>query len=167
MAENKKIIVYDYLFNCFGGKRHNGKVVLGASVELAIHVYKNGQEIKFQEKEPDAVQGRYLCEAYEVSFDREKLFVVQKNIKIDNLFRIVYGWDRIEAEVVGYTLDYLTKPDEEIEKLLPEEFKGMPYSTPEEVSEQVFKTFLKDNLDDFDISDNIKAQVPSVRYILT
>mgnify|MGYP001698821037 FL=1 len=34
-----------------------------------------------------------------------------------------------------------------------------------EVSKEEFETFLKTHIDDFNISDNINAQVPSVKFI--
>lgn len=63
------------------------------------------------------------------------------------------------------TLDLLDNPPEELLKDLPEEFKNMPCSTPMEVSESEFKDFLSNDINEFDISDNKKAQVPSVSYI--
>lgn len=165
MKETKSI-VYDYLFNYFGGDSYKGKIVLSASVHIAIRVYKNGEEIKFLE-EPQ-YKNKYLCDIYDVSFDREKLFVIHKNIPIDNAFRLAFGWNKIEAEVVGYDLGCVCPMPEEMRKImkeLPKELREMPCTEPVEISEEEFQQFLRERLDDFDISDNRIAQVPSVSYI--
>ena len=98
-----KTLAYDYLFNYFGKKTFKGKIILGASIQLGIRVYKNKQEVKFSE-EPK-YQNNYLSDVYEVSFEREKMFRIEKNLGVENLLRIVFGWDNIQSEVVGYTLD--------------------------------------------------------------
>lgn len=160
-----KTIVYDYLFNYFGKDTFKGKIITGACVQLAISAYKDGKEVKFT-KEPSC-ENIYLCDVYQVSFDREKIFFVEKYLKTENIFRIAFGWDKIEAEVVGYTLDSLdeTSWPAEIMKDVPEEFKNLPCSSPNEVSEMDFRKFLSTHIDDYDISDNINAQVPSVSFI--
>ena len=159
-----KTIAYDYLFNYFGGDKFKEKIITGACVQLAIWAYKEGKEVKFME-EPKPIKERYYCDIYKVSFDREKLFVMEKDLRMDNLFRIVYGWDRIEAEVVGYTLDYLDELPEEARRILPDELKDFPCSSLMEVTEDEFRDFVGRHLDDFDISDNINAQVPSIAFI--
>lgn len=158
-----KTLAYDYLFNYFGKDTFKGKIIVGASIQLAIRAYKDKQEIRFME-EPK-YESNYFCDNYQVSFDREKLFFIKKNLKVDNLFRIAFGWDNIESEVVGYTLDFIDTPPEKILKDLPEQFKNIPCSTPMEVSENEFRNFLSNNIDEFDISDNKNAQVPAVSYI--
>lgn len=163
MPDKPSTLAYDYLFNYFGGDMFKDKKITGASVQLAIRVYKNGEEIKFIQ-EP-RTKGTYLCDVYKVSFDREKLFTVTKDVKRDNLLRIVYGWDEIKAEVVGYSLDYESKFNEEQLKDMPEVMKNFPVSEAMEVTEEEFKDFLSKHLDDFDMKDNINAQVPSISYI--
>lgn len=158
-----KTIVYDYLFNYFGGDSYKGKIVLGACVQLAIRAYKNDVEIKFNE-EP-RYENIFWCDNYTVSFDEQELFIVKKNIRVDNLFRIWYEFDKIEAEVVGYTLDIISSLPEDIRNDLPEMLKDMPCSEPMEVSEEEFKEFLAIHKCDFNISDNMKAQVPSVAFV--
>lgn len=167
-----KTIVYDYLFNYFGGEKFKGKVICGACVQIAIRAYKNGEEVKFAE-EPCA-NNRFFNEIYNVSFDRNNLFIIQKNLQIDNLYRLIYGWDKIEAEIVGYTLEFLCGvAEDEFKKILmekefkelPEEFKSLPCTESMEVTAEEFNGFLIKHIEDFDISDNINAQVPSVSYI--
>ena len=85
-----------------------------------------------------------------------------------NLFRLYFGWDKIEYEVVRYALDVKTCwTDKEIEDMkdLPTDMKNMPVSLSVEVSEDVFRKFLSEHADDFDISDNVNAQVPSFGYL--
>lgn len=158
-----KIIAYDYMFNYFGKDTFKGKVITGAGVQLAIKVYKDGEEVKFIE-EPKH-KNAYFNEIYKVSFVRKEMFSVQKNLKMDNLFRVVFGWDKIESEVVGYTLDYQDVMPNEIMKDMPEQFKNIPFSSQMEVSEKDFRDFLCKHIENFDISDNVNAQVPSISYI--
>lgn len=158
-----KTIAYEYLFNYFGGDVFNGRVVTGASIQLAIRAYKDGKEVKFKE-EPNK-DGYYYNENFKVSFDKDKLFIVEKDIKVDNFYSIVYGWDKIKYEIVGYCLHYLDKAPEDFIEKLPVEFRNLPFSTSMEVSKEEFETFLKTHIDDFNISDNINAQVPSVIFI--
>lgn len=158
-----KTIVYDYLFNYFGGDTFKDSVIMGASVAIAIRAYKEGKEVKFT-KEPECY-GKYFCDIYSVSFDREKMFVVEKDLKVDNLFRLVYGFDKIEAEVVEYSLDCLSSLTDDIRNIIPEELRNLPCSEPMVVSKDEFMMFLKEHVDDFDISDNVNAQVPSVIFI--
>ena len=160
-----KTIAYDYLFNYFGKDVFKEKVITSACVQLAIKVYKNGEEIKFTE-EP-RYKNTYLASVYSVSVDRKTMFSVKKNLKTDNLFRMVFDWDKIEAEVIGYTLDCLedTSWPAEIMNEVPEAFKNLPFSSPCEVSEADFRDFLCKHIEDFDIPDNEHAQVPSVSFI--
>lgn len=155
-----KTIAYEYLFNYFGKDIFKGKVITGASIQIAIKSYKNGEEIKFKE-EPKANK-HFYCDNFKVSFDADKLYIVEKDIIVDNLYRIIYGWDKINYEVIGFSLDYLDElPDEE----LPELLRCIPCSAPMEVSKEEFETFLKEHIEDFNIKDNINAQVPSISFI--
>lgn len=164
MSNEAKTLVFDYLFNYFGCGKFKGNVITGACVRLAIRAYRNGQEVKFTE-EPCIDNRAYYCEIYDVAFDREKLFTVTKNLYIDNLFRIVYGFDKIEAQVVGYSLDKLTGRSADFINNCPKELADFPVSEEIIVSEDEFRKFLSDHLDDFDISDNKKAQIPSVSFM--
>lgn len=164
MEKEYKTIVYDYMFNYFGGDSYKGKTIMGACVQLAIKAFKNGKEIKFAE-EPKKCKNVYWCDNYKVSFDKDNLFIVEKDIIVDNLFRLRYGFDKIEAEVVGYTLDYLSSLPDSERKDLPKEFQNLPFTEPMEVSGEVFREFLREHIDDFDISDNRNAQVPSISFI--
>lgn len=150
---NPKTIAYDYLYNYFGKDTFKGKIITGACVQLAIRVYKDDKEVKFIE-EPK-YEHTYFSDIYKVSIDRNKLFTICKNLRVDKLFRLVFGWDKIESNVVGYTLDY---QDSIID--LPG-FNNIPYLLTMEVSEKDFRDFLSMHIDDFDIP----AQVLSVSYI--
>lgn len=161
-----KRIVYDYLFNYLGGDTHKGKIVTGAVISVNIRAYKGSKEILFEdEKEPNA-NGHYLFEVFDLAFDRENGFKVTRNLRVDNLFRLLFGWDSIEYEVVSYSLDVFScfamdiKPFKDIPEL-----KNLPVSEPVTVTKRQFKKFLDTHKDDFDISDNIHAQVPSVAFV--
>lgn len=158
-----KTIAYDYLFNYFGGDVFNGKIITGAIIQIAIRAYKDGKEVKFR-KEPSK-HGYYYNENYKVSFDKDKLFIVEKNIRVDNFYRLVYGWNKIEYEILGYALDYLDEAPKDLIEELPVKFRNIPYSATMEVSKEEFETFLRTHIEDFNISDNINAQVPSVIFI--
>lgn len=162
-TNKKKTIAYEYLFVYLGGDKFQDKIITGASVNLAIRVYKAGEEIKFTEE--TSYHGKDLSDVFRVSYDRHHQFTVTKNLLVDNLFRLKYEWDKIEAEVVDYILDYADTLPEEIRERLPEPLKSLPCSSPMEVSEKEFRDFIKAHIDDFDISDNINAQVTSVSFI--
>lgn len=170
MTENiePKVIAYDYLFNYFGGDKFKDKIIFGASVSIAIHVYKNGKEVKFTED--FTIEGPcknfFLNNIIKVSFDREKQFVVKENIYAKQAIQEIKGWDKFETEVIGFSLDFLVPPTEETKKL--EEMLGigpMPSREVMQVTEEEFREFLKSHADDFDISDNRDAQVPSYMLI--
>lgn len=164
-----KTIVYDYLFNYFGGEKFEDRIVTGASVQVAIRPYKNGEEVKFENEKELSANGKYLNSVFDVSFDRKNIFNIKRNLYVDNLFRLVYDFDEIKYEVMGFSIDTavgLTKDVmPELAAKLPEEFKGMPVSESTQVSEKVFRDFILNHLDDFDISDNKKAQCPSVAFV--
>lgn len=161
-----KTIAYDYLFNYFGGDTFKGKIITGACVTLAIRPFKDGKEVKFEEKIEPSTHGKYLSEVFYVSFDRNKLFEVNRNLYADNLFRLVLGFDEIKSEIVGYGLDYYEGKSKDIFPDLDlKEFDDMPVSSVMAVTETEFRDFLSNHIDDFDMSDNQKAQVPSVSFI--
>lgn len=166
-----KTIVYDYLFNYFGGDKYKGKIITGASIKLAICAYKNGKEVGFA-AEPHVLNAHdkkiYYNQIYNISFDREHLYIIQKNTEVYNLFCLTYGWEKIEAKVVGYALEcpYQLKEDEnELFEDLPEELKDFPCTAPMPVTAEDFKDFLIAHLDDFDISDNINTQNLGVDFV--
>ena len=185
--ENKKtkIIAYDYMFNYFGGDTYDGKIVTGASITLAIRCYQEGTEVKFDEDNEQSVNlvkydpkrketvptddKKYLNEVFDVSFDRKDIFKIRRNLYIDNLFRLICGYDRIEYNVIGYSFDVavglLKDTDPSLAKDLPAEFQDLPVCEPVEVDESVFREFISSRIDDFDISDNKIAQCPSVRFL--
>lgn len=137
--------VYSYRFGYFGEGTFKGKRVSGICVELAIHVYKNGKEVVFSE-EPCTPNGRYLCQVFKVSFCRKNLYTVTRNLIVDNLFRLSHEWDKIEAEAIGYAIDY--------EKDEPSE----------DITKQEFTEFISRDMDQFDIPDNAWAD-PLTVYI--
>lgn len=175
MEINKtKTVAYDYTFNYFGGDKYNGKIVTGASITLAIRCYKDDIEVKFDKVEPhiqDFATKRkaYLCDLFDVSFDRKDLFTVRRNNIYIDVFKRICGYDRIEYDIVGYSLDVavglLNDTNPILAKKLPEEFQDLPVCEPVEVAENVFKDFISSRIDDFDISDNKKAQCLSVSFI--
>lgn len=160
-----KTVAYDYLFNYFGNATYNGRHITGASISIAIRVYKDGKEVKFEDSKEPTTNGRYLCDIFDVSFDRDKLFVIERNLYVDNLFRLVFDFEKIEVEIVGFYLDYLIGSGKDYVPDLPDEIANLPMSEPMEVSEEDFKKFLSDNINDFDIPDNKHAQCPSVSFI--
>lgn len=180
-----KRIAYDYLFNYFpksydSGRgeskdTYNGKLVAGATITLCIKVYKDSKEgasspsseVLFEEEKEISESGKYLSDVFDVSFDREKLFVVKKNIMVDNIFRLMYGWDRIEAEVVEYSIDTFMGTLKDLPGMedFASELDDMPVSEPNSVSEEQFRSFLSSHKDGFDISDNKYAQVPSYSFL--
>lgn len=159
-----KRIAYDYSFNYFGGDTYDGKIVNGASISLNIRPYKKGMEILFADGDEVAAADKYLNNVYKVSFDREKQFVIEKNLLMDNLFRRFYGWDRIHADVIRYSLDVITGQVKDEANDLPSQFQNIPVAEPVVVTEEEFRTFLDFHKNDFDIDDNKDAQVPSVIF---
>lgn len=164
MKKNKRI-AYDYLFNYFGGDKQDGKLINGAVITLNIRAYKDGKEVLFEEGKEPKTHGKYLSNIFDVCFDRENQFTIKRNLQTDNLFRLVFGWERIEASVIAYHLDVVVgRIGDEKENGLPEEFQNLPIAEPMAVTEEIYRKFLADHVGDFDISDNKQAQVPSVTF---
>lgn len=163
----QKRIAYDYLFNYFGDDMYEGKPVSGASILLNIRVYKGNEEILFDEDKEPCVNGKYLFHVFNISFDREELFMIKRNLSMDNLFRRMFNCDRIEAEIVKYSLDTYSGTVKNLDcgKEFPKEIQDMLVSESNIVSEEEFRAFLVSHKDDFDISDNKPAQVPSVAWL--
>lgn len=172
-----KRIAYDYLFNYFpksydsgngeSKDTYGGKLVAGASITLCIKAYKDGEEVLFEEEKEVSESGKYLSDVFDVSFDKEQLFVVKKNIYVDNIFRLMRKWDRIEAEVVDYSIDTFVGTLKDLPDMedVVDELGNMPVSEPNFVSEEQFRSFLSSHKDGFDISDNKCAQVPSYSFL--
>lgn len=163
----KGTLVYTYLFNYFGKNKFDKKTITGAAIDLAIKVIKDNEAIEFTEE--INISGRYLSDIYTVSYDREKCYQITENPQIKDLIKTGLKADNIEYSIVGYSLDYLSGfgLGEEIEKDLPIEIRNMPVSKPMEVTKDEFEKFLGANVDEFDISDNRHAQVPSYSIIDT
>lgn len=161
----KGTLVYTYLFNYFGKNKFNEKTITGAAIDLAIKVIKNNEVIEFTEEVN--ISGWYLSDIYTVSYDREKYYQITEDSQIKDLMKTGLKADNIEYSIVGYGLDYLSRfgLGEEIEKALPIEMRNMPVSESMEVTKDVFEKFLGANVDEFDISDNRHAQVPSYSII--
>lgn len=170
-----KTVAYDYLFNYFGGDTYNGRIVTAASITLAIRCYKDGVEVKFDDNcEPEITiaqskSKKYLCGIFDVSIDRENIFKISRNLNEDNLFKFICGYDKIEYDIVDYSLDVavgLTKDTLPLlAKKLPQEFQDLPVCEPVEITENVFREFISSHIGDFDISDNKTAQCAGVRFI--
>lgn len=147
MAENMRVC-YDYLFNYFGDDEWNGKVVGGASVNLNIRPYKNEEEVLFEDGDEITTKGMFLSDVFRVHFDRENQFLIERVDSVDVLFRVMFSWEQIKAFPTEY---YLYVRD------------GVELD-PVAVTEEEFRAFLSDHVDDFDILDNKNAQVPSVGF---
>lgn len=171
-----KTVAYSYTFNYFGGDKYNGKIVAGASITLAIRCYKDGIEVKFDEVEPHIEflnagkkVKKWLNSVFDVSIDRKDVFKISRNLYADNLFKLMCGYDKIEYDIVGYSLDVavglLNDTNPMLAKELPKEFQDLPVCEPVDVAESVFKDFISSRIDDFDISDNKIAQCVSVSFI--
>lgn len=165
--DSTKRIVYDYLLNYFGGGTYEGKVCAGASIGMNIRAYKGGEEVLFEDGKEPRAKGFYLFNVFDISFSREGGFKVERNLHIDNLFRLMFGWDSIKYEIVSYALDVFTGIVRDIETLkdIPEEIKNLPVQEPVYVTKVQFHGFLSAHKDDFDISDNKRTQVTSVKFV--
>lgn len=75
MSNELKTIAYDYLFNYFGKDMFKDKIITGASIQLAIKAYKNGEEVKFKDKEEPKANNHFYCDNFKVSFDIDKLYI--------------------------------------------------------------------------------------------
>lgn len=161
----KGTLTYTYLFNYFGKNKFDEKTITGAAIDLAIKVIKDNEVIEFTEE--INISGRYLSDIYTVSYDREKCYQITENPQIKEFIKIGLKADNIEYSIVGYSFDYLSGfgLGKEIEKDLPIEIRNMPVSKPMEVTKDEFEKFLGANVDEFDISDNRHAQVPSYSII--
>lgn len=157
-------LAFDYVMNYLGKDTYKEKSVGGAGISLAILAYSGEDEIGFK-KEPRFGDKYSLSDVFKVSFDREKLFVIQKNPAIEELFCEIFDWDRIETKVVGYMLDCLEMLPEDIGLHLPESFRKAPFSYQVDVSEKEFKKFVRSNLDEFDISDNRNLDVSLCAFV--
>lgn len=163
MVRNKRI-AYDYLFNYFGGDKWDGKIVGGSDITLNIRPYKDGKEVLFKDNEELTAANCSLSDVFTVSFDRENQFVIKKDLTADSLFRIAFGWERIEASIIKYELDvYVGKVGDE-QNELPKSLQDIPIMDPVVVTEKEYRDFLASHADDFDITDNKHAQVPSVLF---
>lgn len=151
-----KAIAYNYMFNYFGGDTYDGKIIDGASIDLVIRPYRGNKELKFLDetdacfKQEGSNYSDNLSNVFSVSFDRKDIFKVSRNITNYFLLTQLLNCERIDYEVVGYSLTYLES-----------EYMSADMS----VSEEVFRQFIKEHLDDFDISDNVNAQCPAVSMI--
>lgn len=50
MDIKKGTLVYTYLFNYFGKKKFDGKIITGASIDLAIKVIKDNEMIRVTQR---------------------------------------------------------------------------------------------------------------------
>lgn len=159
-----KTIAYSYMFNYFGGAIYNNERIMGATIDIAILPYDvSGNLVKFNS---DPKVGDFcFSDIFELRFDRDKLFLISRNLLADMLFCKHYGWSKIDYKIVHYSLDkYCGKARDEMDGC-PDAFLDFPVIEPMFVSESEFRGFMSEHLDDFDISDNRIAQVPGVLYI--
>ena len=147
-SRQKETIGYSYRFNYFGKDLYKGKTITGATINIVIRALENEKSINLG-NEITCGNDKYLSDIYTISFHEVKLYAVDKNVCIDNLFRLVFGWDQIDYEIVGFGLDYLVSSN------------TLCYSTEMQVSKKEFETFIRSHIQDFDILDNQNAQVTS------
>ncbi|MDQ0361547.1 hypothetical protein [Breznakia pachnodae] len=170
MENNKEkgILCYDYQFNYFGEKKFEGQLVTGATVSIAFHITSDdGKEQLFDEETAIEINGEeyYLCDVISVSYDLEKGFEINPSLNQANKV-IMEKLSGIHFEVVSYSIDVLegTLRDNptlsDNVKLKLGSILDLPSSRSITVSEEVFMNFVC-NDEEFDISDNKNAQVPS------
>lgn len=159
VVKNKRV-AYNYLFNC---RDNDNTAVVGASVLLDIRPFKHDEEILFEDAKEPSVKGCYLSDVFSMSFDPEKMLVIQKNPNTEKLFCDAYGWDHIGASAFDFALEIITgKASDYV--ALPDDFKDLPIQEPINVSQFEFMAFLKAHRDDFDIADNKPAQVSGICF---
>lgn len=158
-----KTMVYEFLFHYSGDDTFEGNIILGASIRIAARVYKDGEEIKFID-EPEC-NNKHLGDVFRVSVDRKNVFAVKKNGYIEKLFCECYGFERIEAEVIGYSFDQLYLFPENEGRPAPQYLEGVSCTNLMEISEDEFKEFISIHIDDFDIPENMNVQAPAVVFV--
>lgn len=140
-----KTVVYSYSFNYFGGKKYKDRIVTGASVDIAVRAYKGSEvvtpeetlELSIGNGSSKGLQKVYLSDVFEVSVDRKTAFSVNRNLRVDNLFRLLLGYDKIEGETVGYSLDVfagMLKDTEVLSANFPKDLVDLPVCEPIEVT---------------------------------
>lgn len=162
-----KTLCYDYLYNYFGGAVMDDKVINGASVFVSFVPIASAAVPVTRKliREPKVVIQKesrlcdmpvkmkfWMSDILDVQFDRKQLAVLHVDEEIKKLFLENYGWDDIQIQIEGYELSYWE--DER-------EYCAVPFS----VSKDVWETFIRDHLDDFDIADNHHAQCPSYCWL--
>ncbi|WP_373124617.1 hypothetical protein [Blautia producta] len=164
----KKTIVYDYLFNYFGGDSYGGRIVTGATVSVAFYfIDRKGEVIGFEENQEPRFENDYLCNMLNVYYDREQCYKLTTTKALGELINKNTSIKSI-CLVCSYSLDCdmtNTPKYHELLQDMPSFIKQIPMSEPIPVTKKEFEDFLKSHVDDFDISDNKPAQVPSVGWI--
>lgn len=157
-----KPIAYEYLFNYFGDATYHGKKVVGLSLQIAFHVFKDGKEVKFLEEpitkvelpsrisEKPQVKRYYLFDMLDVSFHQKQLCCLKRNPYVYDILRLQEQWDKIEANVIGYEFVLMEKP-------------CVGYSVP--VDDATWLGFCMEHAAELDILDNQKAQVPTYLFV--
>lgn len=156
--QTNNTVSYIYSFNYDGADTFNDEVINGANINIRLSAYIGNKEAKLSE-ELVTKDGYCLSDIVIVSFDREKQFVVKVNNEIYNSFARELGWTSFFVEEMGYGLCYESEWTEEELKTMPKGFGELPISKVMDVSEEEFRGFIADHLDDFDIPDNAKAQL--------
>lgn len=166
MTPRTKRIAYDYAFQFFGDATYKGKKVTAANVTLNIRPYKCGGECYFEEGREIKAGDWFLNQVFHTYFDRYKLFYALRNNRAYKAFLDAYGWDRIEAEPVRYSLDVeIGKVRDFSERdTVDRAYWDSPVSEPWAISEKEFKAFLMLFADNFDYDVNKPAQTPTVIF---
>lgn len=149
-----------YMFNYFGGDSVGDKVIDGATIDIAFRPYKNEKLVQFCNEEETRAYftfpsriidgGRketvYLSDLVNVSYDRDKCYIVTRNDELIKMVCDYFGWDRINIEVEDVSLSYKES-----------EYMSAIY----QCGKEIFEEFLLSHSDDFDIADNLNAQCPT------
>lgn len=159
-----RVLCYDYLYNYFGGAVMDGRVINGASVSVSFSPLVNNEVVKFT-CEPNIVvktESRlsempvtrefWLSDIADISFDKDMLVKITIDEEMERLFLETYGWDTIQTQIESYELSYWENA---------RHHSAIPFS----VSKTVWESFIREHLDDFDISDNQHAQCPSYGWV--
>lgn len=161
VLDKNQVLCYEYLYNYFGGDKFDNKVIDGAAVEISFRPYINGELVPVTEelaaivKEPSKISDKpriskfWLFNIVDVQFDRESFIKMEINEDVKRLFLEQYGWDDIVIQIESYNLSYR---------------ESLYVSVPFNVKKEDWESFLRNHLDDFDISDNVHAQCLSYSW---
>lgn len=165
MEEQVGNIVFGYWFVWDGLSTYKGNKVDGAGVDVAVHVYKDGSEVLLDD-EPLPYTDIYFSDIFDVSYHPEKGVLLEKNANIAELFQILWGYDDIRAEIVGYHLDsHRPLPEEMIRDYIPAEYRYETSSQCEEVEADEFLAFMLKNADGHCLQKGVEARVGVAKIV--